>query len=308
MNAAWLQLVTSLPTENATERMRVWRALKATGAGVLRDGVYVLPERPDLQEVLAGLAAEISEAGGSAHVLRVEPRDDAQDEALRALVDRTKEYAALVDEVGRARKRFTRRDRRRPAPEPDAPSPAGRSSRSTSSRGDQAGRGRPAEMEAARRRSSTPGSPTASAGHPRLDRRQYRRRVWATARRRWPARLCRPSSGTSIRLPRSRGSRPPRTAEGGRRVRFRRRAVHPSSRASRSSVARASIRTPRARRWAIVHYLDVGIGRRRRRDGGCLRGQSRVAMTIRSEARALRCSTGSMPRTPARSRTRARIG
>ena len=110
MNATWLQLVTSLPTENATERMRVWRALKASGAGVLRDGVYVLPERPDLREILTGLAAEIDEAGGSAHVLRVDPRDDAQDEALRAMVDRTKEYAALVDEIGRARKRFTRRD------------------------------------------------------------------------------------------------------------------------------------------------------------------------------------------------------
>src|SRR5262249_1274322 len=90
--------------------MRVWRALKATGAGVLRDGVYVLPERPELQDVLAGLAAEITEAGGSAHVLRVEPRDDAQSETLRALFDRTKDYAALMDEIGRARKSFTRRD------------------------------------------------------------------------------------------------------------------------------------------------------------------------------------------------------
>ena len=108
--AAWLQLITSLPTHNATERMRVWRALKATGAGVLRDGVYVLPERPDLQEVFEGLAAEITDAGGSAHVLRVEPRDEAQAEALRALVDRTMDYTALVEEIGRARKRFTRRD------------------------------------------------------------------------------------------------------------------------------------------------------------------------------------------------------
>ena len=66
----WLELVISLPTENATERMRVWRTLKATGAAVLRDGVYVLPERPNLEEVLAELAGEIGEAGGSAHVLR----------------------------------------------------------------------------------------------------------------------------------------------------------------------------------------------------------------------------------------------
>ncbi|HEV8310120.1 MAG TPA: chromate resistance protein, partial [Methylomirabilota bacterium] len=54
----WMELVISLPTESATERMRVWRALKATGAAVLRDGVYVLPERPDLEEVLTRLAGE----------------------------------------------------------------------------------------------------------------------------------------------------------------------------------------------------------------------------------------------------------
>ena len=36
-------LVLSLPTRNSTIRMRVWRALKETGCGVLRDGVYVLP-------------------------------------------------------------------------------------------------------------------------------------------------------------------------------------------------------------------------------------------------------------------------
>ena len=54
--ANWLELVISLPTENATERMRVWRALKTTGAVVLRDGVYVIPDRPDLEEVLTRLA------------------------------------------------------------------------------------------------------------------------------------------------------------------------------------------------------------------------------------------------------------
>src|SRR5215470_1433044 len=96
---AWLQLVTSLPTENATERMRVWRALKATGAVVLRDGVYVLPDRPDLEDVLARLGEDIDAAGGSAHVLGVEARDAAQAEALRGLFDRTKEYAELAREI-----------------------------------------------------------------------------------------------------------------------------------------------------------------------------------------------------------------
>ncbi|PIV87733.1 MAG: chromate resistance protein, partial [Hydrogenophilales bacterium CG17_big_fil_post_rev_8_21_14_2_50_63_12] len=40
----WLLLILSLPTENASARMRAWRALKSTGAAALRDGVYLLPE------------------------------------------------------------------------------------------------------------------------------------------------------------------------------------------------------------------------------------------------------------------------
>jgi DNA-binding transcriptional regulator PaaX len=41
---AWLLLVTNLPGQNKTLRMRIWRAIKAAGAGMLRDGVYVLPQ------------------------------------------------------------------------------------------------------------------------------------------------------------------------------------------------------------------------------------------------------------------------
>jgi hypothetical protein len=189
----WLQLVISLPTENATERMRVWRALKATGAGVLRDGVYVLPERPDLQEVLAGLSVEITEAGGSAHVLRVEPRDEAQAEALRALFDRTREYAALVDEIGRARKRFTRRD----------PAAVRRHSRTLRRQFDAIvatdffpgatktqAEAALVEAEAVAMEILSPGEPQGQRGPiPRLDRRQYRRRVWATRKAPWVDRL-----------------------------------------------------------------------------------------------------------------------
>jgi hypothetical protein len=191
--AVWLQLVTSLPTENATERMRVWRALKATGAGVLRDGVYVLPERPDLQEVLAGLASEITEAGGSAHVLRVEARDEAQIEALRALFDRTKDYAALVDEIGRARKRFRRRD----------PAAVRRQSRTLRRQfeaiaatdffpGATKAQAEAAllEVEAAATEILSPGEPHGQRGPiPRLDLGQYRRRVWATRKAPWVDRL-----------------------------------------------------------------------------------------------------------------------
>lgn len=95
-----ITLILSLPTENATARQRAWRALKASGAAVLRDGVYLMPERDDCRAMLNALAAEVTEAGGTAHVLRVEADDDAH---FVALFDRSGDYSALLAEVGQAR-------------------------------------------------------------------------------------------------------------------------------------------------------------------------------------------------------------
>lgn len=95
-----MALILSLPTENATARQRAWRALKASGAAVLRDGVYLMPERDDCRATLNALAADVTEAGGTAHVLRVEADDDAH---FVALFDRGSDYSALLAEVGQAR-------------------------------------------------------------------------------------------------------------------------------------------------------------------------------------------------------------
>jgi len=54
----------SLPTENATIRMRVWRAVKASGAAVLRDGVYLLPERDNCRLSFEAIAADVQSGGG----------------------------------------------------------------------------------------------------------------------------------------------------------------------------------------------------------------------------------------------------
>ena len=40
----WIVLILSLPTQNSTERMRAWRSVKTSGAAVLRDRVYLLPQ------------------------------------------------------------------------------------------------------------------------------------------------------------------------------------------------------------------------------------------------------------------------
>lgn len=100
----WLSLITTLPTENATLRQRAWRALKASGAAVLRDGVYLMPERESCRATFNALATEVREGGGSAHVLRVE---EPEGEHFVGLFDRSHDFAALVSEVHAAQQRLT---------------------------------------------------------------------------------------------------------------------------------------------------------------------------------------------------------
>lgn len=95
----WISLIISLPTENATARMRAWRGLKASGAAVLRDGVYLMPERPACRTVLETVAWDVTSAGGSAYVLRLEEPEGAN---FIALFDRRDDYKALLAEAATA--------------------------------------------------------------------------------------------------------------------------------------------------------------------------------------------------------------
>ena len=67
----WLLLVVSLPTEGATARMRIWRALKAQGCMALRDGAYLLPGGEQRERALRELADECIREGGSAWLMAV---------------------------------------------------------------------------------------------------------------------------------------------------------------------------------------------------------------------------------------------
>jgi hypothetical protein len=90
-------LILTLPTQPNAVRVRVWRALKTLGCGALRDGAYLLPSEHAV--LFEPLAAEVREHGGSAMVLSLSPRDDAQRDELLALFDRTEAYAAWRDTV-----------------------------------------------------------------------------------------------------------------------------------------------------------------------------------------------------------------
>ena len=92
----WIALVLSLPTENATARMRAWRALKASGAAVLRDGVYLLPQRDACRALLAAVADDVRACGGAAHLLQVGAESDA---VFAALFDRRAGYAGLLADI-----------------------------------------------------------------------------------------------------------------------------------------------------------------------------------------------------------------
>jgi hypothetical protein len=96
---SWLVMVGQLPVVDPAARMRALRTLEAMGAGVLREGAYLLPDAPANRQSLAVLADEIAAAAGSVHVLHVAAGSEAQNEAFRRLFDRSQRYDELVKTV-----------------------------------------------------------------------------------------------------------------------------------------------------------------------------------------------------------------
>jgi len=93
---AWLLLITNLPGRNPTIRMRIWRALRSAGAGLLRDGAYLLPNDERSRQVFEEQGAEIKAAGGLVQIVSFDAESDEQTAQLVALFDRTDDYADAV--------------------------------------------------------------------------------------------------------------------------------------------------------------------------------------------------------------------
>jgi len=106
MSTSWLVLTATLPTSPSGLRVRVWRALKATGAGMLREGVYVLPEHAPGARTLWELERAIAEAGAGAHLLVLQARDAAQEQSFRQLFDRQELHAEFLQSVKELRARI----------------------------------------------------------------------------------------------------------------------------------------------------------------------------------------------------------
>lgn len=100
----WLALILGLPTANATERMRAWRSLKASGAAVLRDGAYLLPDTGACREALASVERDILAINGTAYVL---PVVDPNGERFIGMFDRNEDYNKLRNEIENCRGQLT---------------------------------------------------------------------------------------------------------------------------------------------------------------------------------------------------------
>lgn len=66
---SWLLFIYKVPNEPSARRVYVWRKLKAMGAIVLHDSVWVLPCNARTREKLQWLAGEVNEVSGGEAVL-----------------------------------------------------------------------------------------------------------------------------------------------------------------------------------------------------------------------------------------------
>jgi hypothetical protein len=90
--------------------MRMWRALKAAGVGMMRDGAYVLPLSDRSRQIFDEQAAEMKEAGGLGHIVSFQPTSADQNETLVALFDRTHEYSEVIESLASLKKKLREMD------------------------------------------------------------------------------------------------------------------------------------------------------------------------------------------------------
>lgn len=100
-------LISSLPTQNTTTRMRVWRSLKASGAATLRDGVYVLPLAHS--EKFDAIAHDVISEQGAAYIFHTESLSNLD---LSTIFSRKEEYDALYKQLTALRDHLTQNQKK----------------------------------------------------------------------------------------------------------------------------------------------------------------------------------------------------
>lgn len=190
---SWLLVIVSLSGDQATLRMRVWRMLKGLGAAVLRDGVYLLPDRPTLKEAVETQMAEADAESALVLLTPLPSQGPERDAELVNLFDRSESYAeviagtvSLMDELSveteqeLAKKLRQVRKTLESVFEVDYfPGPSKVAAERAIT-----------VLESAYNRKFSPGEPEAvAAAIPKLDALDYRGRKWATREQLWVDRV-----------------------------------------------------------------------------------------------------------------------
>jgi hypothetical protein len=169
--------------------MRLWRALKAAGAGLLRDGAYLLPNGERSRELLEEQGAEIKAAGGLVQLLSFDAESPQQNAELVALFDRTEEYSDAIQRLDALKKEVGKLS------EPEARQRLAALTREVAavvardffpSEPRKQMEGALADAEVTLNARFAPDEPHAAHRKIRLrERKDYRARVWATRERLW---------------------------------------------------------------------------------------------------------------------------
>src|SRR5215831_18680506 len=106
----WLLLMFTLPANQASERVDVWRKLKRYGALSLHTSGYLLPNTAGNLEHFQWLAASVRKHKGEASVAQVQSLDDHSYEELQKLFieARSRDYEGLATKLRKVLKRKKR--------------------------------------------------------------------------------------------------------------------------------------------------------------------------------------------------------
>lgn len=192
MHRMWSLLLLTLPTRPTAVRVRTWRTIKALGCHALRDGAYLLPQAQ--ARAFDAVVLDVSQHGGTAHVLRVEAQSTSQQQSFVAAFDRGEAYAVWRQSLGLAHQQLATLDesaaRRLGRHLADGLAGITRIDHLPGEAAEQAARllgGFMAAIEA----QFSPDEPHQAKGRtvPKLDRKDFIGKRWATRARPWVDRL-----------------------------------------------------------------------------------------------------------------------
>jgi len=94
MVQTWLVFIPQLPSSPSSLRVLVWRRMRAAGAAALQQGVWVLPQTPEHEQLLRDVLVEAQQQGGSGILMVATPldADRASEVVERFRADRDQEY------------------------------------------------------------------------------------------------------------------------------------------------------------------------------------------------------------------------